>query len=310
MKTWTMSLLRIPAMVILLAGCTFLLPEDQVSPENQPDDKECAGTSIGCGNPPIAELETTELNACDGVSCSGALSPFPYSVKIGDVIDFNFRHTAEIPSPEIHFRIYPVNRIPHFPNAPLDSFVVTDSNSFRLLPGDLLKSIEENRGATASDSDYFVFNIHILLLQRMGSVVYRDEGLVSEIALNVKTQKFVTIWKNPSKRDTLFPPIKRFQGNIAIGTEYESRFAAATSAYIFVPGSPYGARIDLASRHFEIVGLPYGRFEVRMFTLSQNQAAGDTIPVYLMTADPDSSVSRPFRINKVIDTLELPPRFP
>jgi hypothetical protein len=296
MKAYGFAVFCLAVLTTLLAGCT---------------NQECAGTSIGCGNPPsVAELETSEVNACGRSSCRATVSPFPYTVTVGSGISFAFHRNSEFVSPEIRFRIFAGDQIPTVHPAALDSFQATDSNSFQLSSRDLADAMRVGSDMRAADSRLFVFNIQILLRQPIGGLIFKDEGLVTGIALDLESGQFVTNWKQRSKKDSLFTPIQRFQGVVLPDVSLEPAFADAVSAHIFIPGSPYGTSVDLATRQFRMDGLPQGSYELRMFALSQNQAVGDRIPVYLVLSDPDSSLSRPFRVEKVIDSLTLPPGLP
>jgi len=291
MKANGIGILGFTVVATLLAGCF--------------DDQQCAGTSIGCGNPPkVAELETSEVNACGLSGCHGAMTPFPYTVTVGQGIVFAFHTTSEIKSPEFLFRIFAADQIPVAYPAALDSFQSSDSDSFRLLPGDLAAA--RRAGAEmSSDPRLFVFNIQILLRQAIENQVFQEAGLVTGIALDPESGQFITNWKKPGKKDSLFAPIQRFQGFIAPDSAFASALASSVSAHIFVPGSPYAAPIDVVTRQFRMDGLSQSGYELRMFTLSQNQEIGDRIPVYLVKSDPDSTLSRPFRIEKVVDSLTL-----
>jgi hypothetical protein len=297
MKANGIGILGFAVVAALLAGCF--------------DDQQCAGTSIGCGNPPrVAELETSEVNACGLSGCLATTTPFPYTVMVGQRIVFTFHRTSEFTSPEIRFRIFAGNQIPVIHPAPLDSFYAVDSNSFQLLPKDLTAAIRAGAEIPASDPRLFVFNIQILLRQQIGNLVLQETGLVTGIALNLESGQFVTNWKQPSKKDTLFGPNQKFQGIVKPDTSFEPALTGATSAHIFIPGSPYTASVDLDTRQFVMNGLPQGSFELRMFALSQNQAIGDRVPVYLVMSDPDSTLSRPFRVEGVVDSLTLFSGFP
>jgi hypothetical protein len=266
-------------------------------------DSTC-GNSVQCGNPTkIAALEPTAVN---GIQGGGIFFPTPYTIRFGESLLVRL-DTEFLSQPAVYHGmvyIYQGNQIPVFNSQAADSFPL-EGNSVVLHATDL----QTLKQATADTlSPIFPFSLRITLEISVKGVVFNQEGLLAGLGVIWQNGIFVTSDSNPlldaQKIHHLTDPNGYYEGSIQ---PWDSHLAPGTSAYVYIPGSPYHEVINVTNGHFKFGALPYDLpFEVRFLIVPGSRPGGGKVPAYILTSDPAPDSLRIFRIQPAQDSVVIP----
>jgi hypothetical protein len=296
--------LALGAMVVILAGCS--------SPCREQVD--LAGNSVGCGNPPVTtSWDPSVVNECGSLEECGLGTPLVTSfvIGMGEALSLEFRFPIKYDSPKVRLYVYESSQAPFLRKAPLDSFEMEQANGFLLKAEDLETSFEKSiQYASAAKS--FTFNLHIKLVQEINSVAFQHEAILAVLSLDLESKRFSSS-KFPSwsfaQGMFLREADRYFQGGIAAGSA-DPKLAEAASAYVFIPGSPYFAKLEPGSDRFVLGPVPVGGYELRLIVISNSLPANRKLPVFTIVSRSDSTSARTFKAEINADSVIIPEDFP
>lgn len=287
------------ALAAALAGCTAL--------SSSPSQEEVCGTSVSCGNPPkVAELAPSDVNACVGEEClSGSLGPTKIRIGTGPSLTLKFKFPPEADSPRVSLYLYAAGLGAGYSAVPLAGFESLAVDSFHLAPHDLDVAIRAAM-PDSLDPELLEFNIFARITPMAYKPGFAQTGLLAGLGLDIRRGQFITA-KRPSWGDDSVEYIgaasRYFQGKVGPDSMH-AELAAAASAEIFIPGSPYRAPLDLGDFSFKMEGLPMAGFELRM-TVTPAAGASRRVPVYRLGSAPGSGPDRIFAIIGFVDSVTI-----